>query len=104
MIGCGPTHLSGAAFRGRNDWAGPIDPAFAGQQAGVELEQSLADADLLARRWVLADDVQEETHGGPGSADPQHIILRSQRGFRWAVQTGVGLADPQESARCDDGL
>ena len=34
----------------------------------------------------------EETTGQPGAADPQHIVLRQQRGFRRAVEADTGLA------------
>jgi hypothetical protein len=36
--------------------------------------------------------VIEETTGQPGAADPQHIVLRQQRGFRRAVEADRGLA------------
>ena len=47
---------------------------------------------MLRRRWVLASDVVEETTGVPGQADPEHLVLRQQRGFRRAVEPGTALA------------
>ena len=70
----------------------PLAPALEAGLAAVALEQSLGDAALLARHWALADDVVEETTGVPGAADPQHIVLRQQRGFRRATETGTALA------------
>ena len=58
----------------------------------VGLERSLTDEALLARRWVLAGDVVEETTGVPGEADPQHLVLRQQRGFRRATEPDTALA------------
>ena len=34
----------------------------------------------------------EETQGEPGAADPQHIVLRQQRGFRRAMTVDTELA------------
>nr|WP_294691778.1 methyltransferase [uncultured Friedmanniella sp.] len=70
----------------------PLAPALEAGLAAVSLERSLDDAALLARRWVLSEDVLEETTGVPGAADPQHIVLRQQRGFRRATETGTALA------------
>ena len=70
----------------------PIGPAIAAHRLAVELEQQLDDADLLATRWVIAEDVIEESVATPGSADPRHIIFRQQRGFRRAVEADTALA------------
>ena len=54
---------------------------------------------LLAARFVVRPDVQQETVGRPGAADPEAIVLRQQRGFRRArtadtVEAGlVGACD-----------
>jgi hypothetical protein len=78
------------------DWPYPVEqpiaPALTAELAAVRLERRLSDEDLLSRRWVLASDVVEETTGLPGQADPQHIVLRQQRGFRRAVEAGTALA------------
>ena len=47
---------------------------------------------MLDRAWALTADVLEETTGQPGAADPQHIVLRQQRGFRRAVEADTALA------------
>jgi hypothetical protein len=70
----------------------PIGPAFAAEQEALRLVRDLPDAELLGRRWLLAGDVVEETTGVPGNADPSHIVLRQQQGFRRAVETDTGLA------------
>jgi methylase of polypeptide subunit release factors len=70
----------------------PIGPALAAEQDAVEAERGISDEDLLARAWVLAEDVVEESVGIPGSADPQHIVHRRQRGFRRAVEVDTALA------------
>lgn len=70
----------------------PIAPALSAELAAVRLERRLSDEDVLARRWLLASDVVEETTGVPGRADPQHIVLRQQTGFRRALEPGTALA------------
>ena len=52
----------------------------------------MGDDQLLQTRWRLADDVVEETTGIPGQADPQHIVLRQQRGFRRALAVDTATA------------
>jgi hypothetical protein len=69
----------------------PIAPAFAAQSGWVDASR-LSDADILGRAWALTDDVVEETTGQPGAADPQHIVLRQQRGFRRGVEADTALA------------
>ncbi len=69
----------------------PIAPAFAAE-AGWVTDSRLPDETVLARAWELTGDVIEETTGQPGAADPQHIVLRQQRGFRRAVEADTGLA------------
>ncbi len=70
----------------------PLGPAFAARDAALDLVLPLTDAELLDRRWALAGDVVQETVGDPGAADPQHVVLRQQRGFRHAepVDTAIG--------------
>lgn len=69
----------------------PIAPAFAAE-AGWVTDSRLPDAEVIGRAWMLASDVVEETTGQPGAADPQHIVLRQQRGFRRAVDADTALA------------
>ncbi|GAA2092568.1 class I SAM-dependent methyltransferase [Microlunatus panaciterrae] len=70
----------------------PIGPAFGRREAAVDLEAGLDDAAVLQTAWVLADDVVQESIGRPGEPDPQHIVLRQQRGFRRAVEADTALA------------
>lgn len=70
----------------------PIGPAIDARLAAVDLEQQLGNDELLNRHWVRADDIGEESFGTPGAADPQHIVLRQQRGFRRAVAADTALA------------
>ena len=70
----------------------PIAPALAAEPARVDRVQGLSDAELLEAHWRLAPDVIEETQGVPGFADPQHLVLRQQRGFRRAIQLDTAQA------------
>ncbi|MFB7666847.1 methyltransferase [Kitasatospora sp. NPDC056138] len=57
------------------------------------------DAALLAARYVLADEVVQEQVGPPGAEDPEHVILRHNRGMRRATKVDtvgagfVGVCD-----------
>ena len=70
----------------------PIGPAWAERIDAADLNARLSDADLLATRWKLAADVDQETVGRPGSEDPEAIVLRQQRGFRRAIRVDTALA------------
>jgi methylase of polypeptide subunit release factors len=70
----------------------PIAPALAAEPARVDLVQRMSDAELLQTHWRLAPDVVEETQGIPGLADPSHLVLRQQRGFRRAIQLDTAQA------------
>lgn len=69
----------------------PIGPAFARLRDALAVEADLSDADLLAARWVIADDIDQETVGAPGDADPRHVVLRQTRGFRRAVEVDTAF-------------
>ena len=78
----------------------PIGPAIGEWgEAGEALRELGGDAELLAARFVVRPDVQQETVGRPGAEDPEAIVLRQQRGFRRArtadtVEAGlVGACD-----------
>ncbi|MGI8459798.1 MAG: DUF7059 domain-containing protein [Propionibacteriaceae bacterium] len=70
----------------------PLGPAFAARDDALDEVLPLTDAEVLGRRWALASDVVQETIGDPGATDPQHVVLRQQRGFRHAepVDTAIG--------------
>ncbi|GAA1391953.1 DUF7059 domain-containing protein [Luteococcus peritonei] len=71
--------------------AQPVGEAIAEHQDCVT-NALLGDEQLLARRWRLAEHVDQETIGEPGAADPRHIVLRSQAGLRRAVEADTVLA------------
>jgi hypothetical protein len=77
----------------------PIAPAIAAWGDAADVLDRLDDGPLLAAHPVVAPDVRQETHGLPGEADPETIVLRQQRGLRRArtadtVVAGlVGAAD-----------
>jgi methylase of polypeptide subunit release factors len=53
------------------------------------------DAGLLASRFRLAEDVVQEQVGAPGAEDPEHVVLRQNRGMRRATKVdtvGAGFA------------
>ncbi|WP_228979640.1 class I SAM-dependent methyltransferase [Streptomyces sp. DH12] len=53
------------------------------------------DAALLTDRFVLAREVVQEQVGLPGAEDPEHVILRQNRGMRRATKVdtvGAGFA------------
>lgn len=68
----------------------PVGPAFAAHREAVAYARR-SDAEVLATNWRLADDIVQETIGDPGAPDPRHIVLRSQRGFRRAVEVDTAL-------------
>lgn len=68
----------------------PVGPAFREAQQGVAYARR-SDAEVLATHWVLADDIVSETLGQPGAEHPNHVVLRSQRGFRRAVEVDTAL-------------
>ena len=74
------------------DWPHPVEqpiaPALAAGLHAVDRLADLTDAEILATRWRLADDVVQETTGRPGEADPEHVVFRQQRGFRRAIAVG----------------
>jgi hypothetical protein len=70
----------------------PIAPALGYGLEAVDLSHRWSDADLLTQTLLVADHVVEERTGMPGAADPQHIVLRQQRGYRRATEVDAALA------------
>lgn len=70
----------------------PIGPAIAARISAVSTLITQTDEQLLAARLILAEDVIEQSEGMPGATDPQHVVLRSQRGFRRAVEVDTATA------------
>ena len=78
------------------DWPHPLEqplgPTVAAELDAVNRLAAVGDAELLRTRWRLAEDAVEEITGHPGQADPQHIVLRQQRGFRRALAVDTATA------------
>lgn len=68
----------------------PVGSAFAAHRDAVAYARR-GDAEILATNWRLAEDIVQETLGEPGAPDPRHIVLRSQRGFRRAIEVDTAL-------------
>ncbi|WP_037574668.1 DUF7059 domain-containing protein [Phaeacidiphilus oryzae] len=81
------------------DWPHAVE-----QPLGREIEKWFArqdflrardDAQLLEARYRLAEEVWQEQVGRPGEEDPEHVVLRQQRGMRRATKVdtvGAGFA------------
>ncbi|MGP3926154.1 DUF7059 domain-containing protein [Streptomyces sp. 8N616] len=81
------------------EWPHPVEqPLGTSVQAHFERQDFLRgtdDAALLAARFRLADEVLQEQVGLPGAEDPEHVVLRQNRGMRRATQVdtvGAGFA------------
>ncbi|WP_232248167.1 DUF7059 domain-containing protein [Streptacidiphilus rugosus] len=85
------------------EWPHPVE-----QPLGPVIEQwferqdflrAQDDAGLLAAHYLLADEVVQEQVGVPGAEDPEHVILRQNRGMRRATKVDsvgagfVGVCD-----------
>ncbi|MEU5384170.1 DUF7059 domain-containing protein [Kitasatospora cineracea] len=85
------------------EWPHPVE-----QPLGPHIEEWFArqdflrahdDVGLLAARYLLADEVVQEQIGDPGSEDPEHVVLRHNRGMRRATKVDtvgagfVGVCD-----------
>ena len=81
------------------EWPHPVE-----QPLGPEIRDFFArqdflrahdDAALLGARFRLAQDVVQEQVGLPGAEDPEHVVLRGNRGMRRATKVdtvGAGFA------------
>lgn len=79
----------------------PVADAVTAHQPGVSAAL-LPDEKLLASAWTLRDDVVQEQTGQPGSADPQHVVLRQRDGMCRAVE--VATASGGVLGACDGQL
>jgi hypothetical protein len=68
----------------------------------TDLLGSTSDEALLATRLVVPGSVRQETDGAPGAEDPEHIVLRQQRGMRRARQ--VDTVEAGLVGACDGDL
>jgi methylase of polypeptide subunit release factors len=80
----------------------PIGPEVAAHFDRVDrLRATDADA-LVSARLVVRPDVQQETFGAPGAADPAAVLLRQQTGLRRARR--VDTAEAAFVGACDGDL
>ncbi|WP_431047592.1 DUF7059 domain-containing protein [Streptomyces sp. P1-3] len=73
----------------------PLGPAVVAHFERQEYLRTHDDAALLAARFRLADEVVQEQVGLPGAEDPEHVVLRQNRGMRRATKVdtvGAGFA------------
>ncbi|WP_299530256.1 methyltransferase [uncultured Streptomyces sp.] len=73
----------------------PLGPSVEAHFARQDFLREQDDADLLAGRFVLAAEVVQEQVGMPGAEDPEHVVLRQNRGMRRATKVdsvGAGFA------------
>ncbi|MER7517263.1 class I SAM-dependent methyltransferase [Streptomyces sp. NPDC126499] len=72
------------------EWPHPVEqPLGDTVRAHFERQDYLRthdDAALLADRFVLAPEVVQEQVGLPGAEDPEHVLLRQNRGMRRATR------------------
>lgn len=70
------------------EWAGeigqPLGPAVLGW--GGRVDALDVDADVLERRWRLAADARQVTHGPVGASDPATITVHLEQGPRRAAR------------------
>ncbi|MFB6839478.1 methyltransferase [Streptomyces sp. NPDC056361] len=81
------------------EWPHPVEqPLGPTVRAHFERQDYLRthdDAALLADRFTLAPEVMQEQVGLPGAEDPEHVVLRQNRGMRRATKVdhvGAGFA------------
>lgn len=73
----------------------PLGETIRAHFARQEYLRTHDDAALLSDRFRLADEVVQEQVGLPGAEDPEHVVLRQNRGMRRATTVdtvGAGFA------------
>ncbi|KNB52119.1 DUF7059 domain-containing protein [Streptomyces caatingaensis] len=73
----------------------PLGPAVREHFERQEFLRTHDDAALLEARFRLAPEVVQEQVGLPGAEDPEHVVLRQNRGMRRATKVdtvGAGFA------------
>ncbi|MGC4947249.1 DUF7059 domain-containing protein [Streptomyces sp. DT224] len=73
----------------------PLGPAVEAHFARLDYLREQDDAALLAAHFTLAAEVVQEQVGLPGAEDPEHVVLRQNRGMRRATKVdavGAGFA------------
>lgn len=78
------------------DWPHPVEqplgPAVLERARRVDWLRGRDTDALLASRLTVAPDVVQETVGQPGAEDPEHVVLRQQRGMRRAERVDSATA------------
>lgn len=78
------------------EWPHPVEQPLGDEiRAHFERQDFLRatdDAALLDCRFVLADEVVQEQVGPPGAEDPEHVVLRRNRGMRRATKVDTVAA------------
>ncbi|WP_338677519.1 class I SAM-dependent methyltransferase [Streptomyces sp. SCSIO 30461] len=73
----------------------PLGEAVRAHFARQDYLRARDDAGLLADAFMLAPEVTQEQVGPPGAEDPEHVVLRQNRGMRRATRVdhvGAGFA------------
>lgn len=70
----------------------PLGEAVVEHFARQDFLRRTDDAALLATTFRLADDVVQEQVGRPGEEDPEHVVLRRERGMRRATRADTVAA------------
>ncbi|MFF3173799.1 methyltransferase [Streptomyces sp. NPDC057900] len=73
----------------------PLGPAIEAHFARQDYLREQDDAALLTGHFTLAAEVMQEQVGLPGAEDPEHVVLRQNRGMRRATKVdavGAGFA------------
>ncbi len=79
----------------------PVGAAL-GRRSNDNTQLARPDEQLLAARWVLRDDVVQESLGTPGAPDPSHLVLRQATGLKRAIE--VDTASGGILGACDGEL
>ncbi|MFD4143680.1 methyltransferase [Streptomyces sp. NPDC058572] len=70
----------------------PLGPSVRAHFGRQDYLRTHDDADLLAGRFRLAPEVVQEQVGLPGAEDPEHVVLRQNRGMRRATKVDTVAA------------
>ncbi|MER5772942.1 methyltransferase [Streptomyces sp. NPDC002039] len=73
----------------------PLGEAVLAHFARQDYLREHDDAALLSGYFVLAEEIVQEQVGAPGAEDPEHVVLRQNRGMRRATKVdtvGAGFA------------
>nr|WP_206314676.1 methyltransferase [Streptomyces coryli] len=80
----------------------PLGDEVRAHFARQDFLRGVGDDSLLATKFVMGGDVVQEQVGRPGEEDPEHVVLRRERGMRRAMRAdtvGAGFV-----GACDGSL